>query len=335
MSVATEIQELTQNTAELDGIRTSMREKLVAKGVDASTHNFADFPNDVESISASEAVITAYYCGANATVTATLGNDTYTATADGDGTANIFVGKTGTYTISSTGTTVVKNCIVSATHTFVYIEMTDAQSIVAEAVFYTDFRGRATNLNNNAEYSISSNYILNYTAAARKTLNASGPQFVPSNSFKSVINTTNSPMTIMLILNITTGQTYEVGARVFDFLANTYKKQGVVINGTSVRGFYNNNSAGEVTNISYNSWFALCVRKNQSATAKDVSVYNGTFSHSSFNDTANYADGIYIFKNDSNQCIQAGTCAGLLCWNRYLTDDEVKQVSAYLIADAE
>lgn len=51
MSIATEIQELTQNTAELDGIRTSMREKLVAKGIDASTHNFADFPNDVESIS--------------------------------------------------------------------------------------------------------------------------------------------------------------------------------------------------------------------------------------------------------------------------------------------
>lgn len=34
----------------LDDIRVSMREKLVAKGVDASTHNFADFPNDVESI---------------------------------------------------------------------------------------------------------------------------------------------------------------------------------------------------------------------------------------------------------------------------------------------
>lgn len=28
-----------------------MREKLVAKGVDASTHNFADFPDDVENIS--------------------------------------------------------------------------------------------------------------------------------------------------------------------------------------------------------------------------------------------------------------------------------------------
>ena len=50
MSIATEIQELTQNTAELDGIRSSMRTKLVAKGVDASTHNFADFPDDVESI---------------------------------------------------------------------------------------------------------------------------------------------------------------------------------------------------------------------------------------------------------------------------------------------
>lgn len=57
MSVATEIQELTQNTAELDGIRTSMREKLVAKGVDASTHNFADFPNDVESIPSPQQIL--------------------------------------------------------------------------------------------------------------------------------------------------------------------------------------------------------------------------------------------------------------------------------------
>lgn len=44
MSIADKITQLTT-------IRASMREKLVAKGVDASTHNFADFPNDVESIS--------------------------------------------------------------------------------------------------------------------------------------------------------------------------------------------------------------------------------------------------------------------------------------------
>ncbi len=43
MSIADKLTQLTT-------IRTSMREKLVAKGVDASTHNFADFPNDVESI---------------------------------------------------------------------------------------------------------------------------------------------------------------------------------------------------------------------------------------------------------------------------------------------
>lgn len=42
---------IADKLTQLDGIRTSMREKLVAKGVDASTHNFADFPNDVESIS--------------------------------------------------------------------------------------------------------------------------------------------------------------------------------------------------------------------------------------------------------------------------------------------
>lgn len=43
MSIADKITQLTT-------IRASMREKLVAKGVDASTHNFADFPNDVENI---------------------------------------------------------------------------------------------------------------------------------------------------------------------------------------------------------------------------------------------------------------------------------------------
>lgn len=43
MSIADKITQLTT-------IRASMREKLVAKGVDASTHDFADFPNDVESI---------------------------------------------------------------------------------------------------------------------------------------------------------------------------------------------------------------------------------------------------------------------------------------------
>lgn len=50
MSIASELTELQQNTTALGTIRTSMREKLVAKGVDASTHDFADFPNDVESI---------------------------------------------------------------------------------------------------------------------------------------------------------------------------------------------------------------------------------------------------------------------------------------------
>ena len=41
---------LADKVEQLSTIRASMREKLVAKGVDASTHDFADFPNDVESI---------------------------------------------------------------------------------------------------------------------------------------------------------------------------------------------------------------------------------------------------------------------------------------------
>ena len=41
---------IADKLTQLDEIRSSMRTKLVAKGVDASTHNFADFPSDVESI---------------------------------------------------------------------------------------------------------------------------------------------------------------------------------------------------------------------------------------------------------------------------------------------
>ena len=41
---------IADKLTQLDEIRSSMRTKLVAKGVDASTHDFADFPNDVESI---------------------------------------------------------------------------------------------------------------------------------------------------------------------------------------------------------------------------------------------------------------------------------------------
>jgi hypothetical protein len=50
MAISDELTELQQNTTALGTIRASMREKLVAKGVDASTHDFADFPSDVESI---------------------------------------------------------------------------------------------------------------------------------------------------------------------------------------------------------------------------------------------------------------------------------------------
>lgn len=41
---------IADKLTQLDEIRSSMRTKLVAKGVDASTHDFADFPSDVESI---------------------------------------------------------------------------------------------------------------------------------------------------------------------------------------------------------------------------------------------------------------------------------------------
>lgn len=41
---------IADKLTQLDDIRSSMRTKLVAKGVDASAHNFADFPDDVESI---------------------------------------------------------------------------------------------------------------------------------------------------------------------------------------------------------------------------------------------------------------------------------------------
>ena len=43
MSLADKVEQLTD-------IRDNIREKLIAKGVDASAHNFANFPNDVENI---------------------------------------------------------------------------------------------------------------------------------------------------------------------------------------------------------------------------------------------------------------------------------------------
>ena len=50
MSVATEIQELTQNTAELDGIRTDIRTALAGKGVTATDHDYSDFAADIAAI---------------------------------------------------------------------------------------------------------------------------------------------------------------------------------------------------------------------------------------------------------------------------------------------
>lgn len=41
---------IADKLTQLDEIRSSMRTKLVTKGVDASTHDFANFPSDVESI---------------------------------------------------------------------------------------------------------------------------------------------------------------------------------------------------------------------------------------------------------------------------------------------
>ncbi len=41
---------IADKLTQLDEIRSSMRTKLVAKGVDASTHNFADFPDDIDNI---------------------------------------------------------------------------------------------------------------------------------------------------------------------------------------------------------------------------------------------------------------------------------------------
>lgn len=43
MSLADKVEQLTD-------IRDSMREKLVAKGVDASTYNFANFPEGIENM---------------------------------------------------------------------------------------------------------------------------------------------------------------------------------------------------------------------------------------------------------------------------------------------
>ena len=327
---------IADKLTQLDEIRSSMRTKLVANGVDASTHDFADFPNDVESIQTggAEAVIVASACGAAATVTATLNGDSYTALSGSSGIANIFVPSTGTYSISSTGTTVVKNCIVSATHTFVYVEMTDAKSIIDEAVFYTDFRNRISNLNNNSSYTISGTAA--YTSEARPTMITANKQFTFSTDFQNVIKTTSSPLTIMAIIKPTSASpTNDKGGRIFDFYDSSWRLQGISLMSTTVTGYYNNGNATSIKAITLNNWNAIVLRKNQGATTKKISVYedDGTFTSQSMSDAANYGSGYYFLRNNSGMEVY-GNCAGLVCWNRNLTDDEVKQVSAYLIADA-
>lgn len=50
MSIATEIQTLTENTAELSTCRGDIRTALEGKGVSANTHDFSDFASDIDAI---------------------------------------------------------------------------------------------------------------------------------------------------------------------------------------------------------------------------------------------------------------------------------------------
>ena len=50
MSIATEIQTLTENTAELSTCRGNIRTALEGKGVSASDHDFSDFASDIDAI---------------------------------------------------------------------------------------------------------------------------------------------------------------------------------------------------------------------------------------------------------------------------------------------
>lgn len=50
MSIATEIQTLTENTAELSTCRGDIRTALEGKGVSASDHDFSDFASDIDAI---------------------------------------------------------------------------------------------------------------------------------------------------------------------------------------------------------------------------------------------------------------------------------------------
>ena len=50
MSIATEIQALTENSAELSTCRGDIRTALEGKGVSASTHDFSDFASDIDAI---------------------------------------------------------------------------------------------------------------------------------------------------------------------------------------------------------------------------------------------------------------------------------------------
>lgn len=327
---------IADKLAELVTIRSNIRTALEDQGVSASDHNFANFAVDIASISGGgsgeSAVIIASACGANATVTATKGQETFTATADAAGVANVFVASTGTYTVSSTGTATTKAVVVSAMYELYNVKLSGGEEIIQEAKFYTDFDNRYSNLNEVSGYSITPQYTPSYSAGTRKFLYTSGNRFTFSNDFLNVVKTSNGDMTIITLFKLTTPFTSDKGSRLFDFYNQAQTRvQGVTIYGNTVRGM-NNDGATTVSTITTGDWVVIAVRKHSGATSKDVSVYSGgSLTNTSVADTETYGLARFLFSGDYGYV--QGNCAGLVLLDRFITNDELTEASIYLLEE--
>ena len=272
-------------------------------------------------------LIVCYLCGANATVTATKGETVVTVTADADGTAYVFVDEIGTYTIASSGKSITKTVSVATVHTMYSVTMSNAETLIQEAKFYTDFDGNYANINSNADYYITPANTPSYHTDVRNYLKMAGNRFSFSSDMNTLLQTQD--MTIFAVINLYGSFTNDKGSRVFDFYSSGVE-QGVYIYGTNVRGQYSS-SYTSVANVELNKWFGLGLRKIGNAQGRNISVYiNDVFTNADVTNQATY--NITQFGNTQSYAITQGYCAGLLVFDRYLTDAEISDLSAYLVS---
>lgn len=285
------------------------------------------FPARIRAIPSGggSSLIACYLCGANATVTATKGETVVTVTADADGTAYVFVDEIGTYTIASSGKSITKTVSVATVHTMYSVTMSNAETLIQEAKFYTDFDGNYANINSNADYYITPASTPSYHTDGRDYLNIAS--FLFSSNMDTLLQTQD--MTIFAVVKLYGSFTSDKGSRVFDFYSSGVE-QGVYIYGTNVRGQYSS-SYTSVANVELNKWFGLGLRKIGNAQGRNISVYiNDVFTNADVTNQATY--NITRFGNNQSYALTQGYCAGLLVFDRYLTDAEISDLSAYLVS---